>query len=529
MKLTLSSDYTLDTDDYAAEGVRINAMGMSGAGKSNTTAILAEQIIEQGGQVIIIEPVAEWHTLKAHYSNVVVIGGPFQDLPIDVRFIPEYVETALANGINLVVNVSDFETDEEQRDFVSRFLRSLYAREQRHRKPVFLFLEEADIWAPQMYDRFSRPCRDAVRTIAKRGRKIGLFLVLITQRPADIDKTPTSQAPIHILGKFAAPADLDSKTGVMFYAKKLNTKITEKDFMQLKIVKGEYAEFFINDAHGFRKVRVPAEMRKTPHGADTPDIEYAPVQVELAPVLEDLRKKLEEAMATKDAEESEINKLRKTIESLERTVERQGEQLRLASDLRSLLQGGDTADGADVAKKIMELEERHEEELQNIKNTWTSPEKLKDLEGELEKANKRAELLFENMLRYEAFEDALVNLIKHRMPTPAAVVDEKVLERLIDKKFSSLSASKRQRIQAPGETGIPWVDLWIPKLKKMERGIVVLLAGKIGTPLTKEQIALMLTYSVKGGSFNSAMSNLKKRYKLIIQEGDKYKIAESPT
>jgi len=526
MKLSLSPDYTLDTDDYAAEGVRINAMGMSGAGKSNTTAILAEQIIEQGGQVIIIEPVAEWHTLKAHYSNIVVIGGPFQDLPIDVRFIPEYVETALANGINLVVNVSDFETEEEQRNFVSRFLRSLYAREQRHRKPVFLFLEEADMWAPQMYDRFSKSCRDAVRTIAKRGRKVGLFLVLITQRPADIDKTPTSQSSIHILGKFAAPADLDSKTGVMFYAKKLNTNITEKDFMQLKVVKGEYAEFFINDVHGFHKVTVPAEMRKTPHGADTPDIEYAPVQVELAPVLEDLRKKLEEAMAAKDAEESEINKFGKIIEGLERTIARQGEQLKLASDLKSLLQGGEPSDSADVAKKIMEIEKKHEEELQLLKSTWTSPENVKGIEDQLTELEQQLESLD---LFKEAITAIIEPIVNELIPKNGPTLTDKQIEKLIERKIDELPVKKRQRIQDPGETGIPWVDLWLPKLKKMERKIVILLAGKIGVPLTKEQIALTLAYSVKGGSFNAAMSSLKKRYKLIIQEGDKYKIAEAST
>jgi len=379
MKLALSPDYELDTDDYAAEGVRINAMGMSGSGKSNTTAILAEQIIEQGGQVIIVEPVGEWHTLKANYSNVVVIGGPFQDLPLDIRFIGEYVETALSNGINLVVNVSDFETEEEQRDFVSRFLWSLYSREQRHRKPVFLFLEEADIWAPQQYDKFSKRCRDRVRTIAKRGRKVGLFLILITQRPADIDKTPTSQAPIHFFGKFMSGADLDSRTGVMFYAKKLGIKVTERDFMELKVIKGEYAEFFVYDINGFRKIMIPAEMRKTPHGADTPDIEYAPVEIELAPVLDDLKAKLEEAIAAKDAEESEISKLKKIIENNEKTIARQNEQLQLAGDLRSLLQGGATTDSTDIAAKIMEIEKSHDEEIQQIKDTWLSPEKAKEM------------------------------------------------------------------------------------------------------------------------------------------------------
>jgi len=526
MKLALSQDYELDTGDYAAEGVRINAMGMSGSGKSNTTAILAEQIIEQGGQVIIVEPVGEWHTLKANYSNVIVIGGPFQDLPLDARFIGEYVETALSNGINLIVNVSDLETEEEQRDFVSRFLWSLYSREQRHRKPVFLFLEEADIWAPQQYDKFSKPCRDRVRTIAKRGRKVGLFLILITQRPADIDKTPSSQAPIHFFGKFMSGADLDSRNGVMFYAKKLGVKVTEKDFMELKVIKGEYAEFFVYDVNGFRKITIPAEMRKTPHGADTPDIEYAPVEIELAPVLDDLKAKLEEAIAAKDAEESEISKLKKIIENNEKTIARQNEQLQLASDLRSLLQGGVTTDSTDIAAKVMAIEKRHEEEVQQIKDTWWSPEEGQQMEKQL--AELEAQMENMDLLR-EALGAIIEPLVKQHIPEQkSAKVSKSEIMAIVREVISDLPARTQKKLPA-AETGIPWIDIWLPKLKTpMQKKIIRLLVEKIGTPLTKDQIALATGYSPTSGTFNQTVADLKNKYKLIIQDGEKYSIAEAP-
>ena len=69
----------------------------------------------------------------------------------------------------------------------------------------------------------------------------------------------------------------------------------------------------------------------------------------------------------------------------------------------------------------------------------------------------------------------------------------------------------------------------MPKLKtKCERLIVTLLCERIGTSLTKTQIALALGYAEKGGSFNAALSGLKRKYKLIIQDGDKYRIAEAP-
>lgn len=108
-------------------------------------------------------------------------------------------------------------------------------------------------------------------------------------------------------------------------------------------------------------------------------------------------------------------------------------------------------------------------------------------------------------------------------------VDEKIIEKLIDRKINALPMKQRRRIEIPGDTGIPWVDMWLPKLKTpREKKIIILLANKIGTPLTKDQIALATGYSVGSGSFNSAISILKNRYKLIKQTGDTYTIVEAP-
>ena len=71
MKLRLSEDYVIDTDDYRREGLRIAILAMSGHGKSNAAADVVEDVLGQKGQAIILEPIAEWHTLKARYNNVV--------------------------------------------------------------------------------------------------------------------------------------------------------------------------------------------------------------------------------------------------------------------------------------------------------------------------------------------------------------------------------------------------------------------------------------------------------------------------
>jgi hypothetical protein len=183
-----------------------------------------------------------------------------------------------------------------------------------------------------------------------------------------------------------------------------------------------------------------------------------------------------------------------------------------------------------------------EEEYEQKKVEWKDAEEMYDqritqlvekadtIQETLEITTKSLEQISEQLLRHQIFENALRDFLKPLIPEASVKVDEKVIERLIDKKIAALPARKRQKVEPEGETGIPWVDMWLPKLKtKAERRIVTLLAEKIGTPLTKTQIALALAYSEKGGSFNSALNNLKRRYKLVIQDGDTYRIAEAPT
>jgi len=175
MKLRLSEDYVIDTDDYRKEGLRIAILAMSGHGKSNVAADVVEDVLDQKGQAIILEPITEWHTLKARYNNVVTVGGEFQDLPLEHDFAGEYVRASLENGVNLVVNVSDLEEETEQRKFVADFLWNLYRSEQKYRRVFFLAVEEADTWAPQMWDQTSKQSLARVSLIAKHGRSIDQF------------------------------------------------------------------------------------------------------------------------------------------------------------------------------------------------------------------------------------------------------------------------------------------------------------------------------------------------------------------
>jgi hypothetical protein len=303
---------------------------MSGHGKSNAAADLVEDVLEQHGQVIIIEPIPEWHTLKARFNTVVVIGGPYQDLPLETAFAHEYVKAALEKGISLVVNVSDIEDDVDQLHFISSFLWNLYRLEQKYRRVLFLVLEEADICAPQSWDQASKPSLSRVSLIAKQGRKIGIFPILISQRPADLHKSPLSQCNINLFGKFTSPADLDPKTGLMFLVKKQHLQITEDQIMKLPT-----GSFIVSHKGGVDTVAV--RKRLCPHGADTPLIDAKPFTADLSQALGNLREEISKAVEAKKGEESVIKRQEKEIGQLHEQVKQLLEKVNIKLSVKEML------------------------------------------------------------------------------------------------------------------------------------------------------------------------------------------------
>ncbi|PYB69034.1 ATPase [Thermoplasma sp. Kam2015] len=76
--------------------------------------------------------------------------------------------------------------------------------------PVFLFIEEAHNFAPPEKNRgngASRLLYDLVKKIAAEGRKFGIFLAIITQRPGKIDQDVLSQCNSQIILRITNPVD----------------------------------------------------------------------------------------------------------------------------------------------------------------------------------------------------------------------------------------------------------------------------------------------------------------------------------
>ncbi|GAB3660279.1 DUF87 domain-containing protein [Echinicola sediminis] len=66
-------------------------------------------------------------------------------------------------------------------------------REEREKDPVLFICEEAHRYVPNHGEAQYKEAQDAVRRIAKEGRKYGVGLMLVSQRPSDVEATVLSQ------------------------------------------------------------------------------------------------------------------------------------------------------------------------------------------------------------------------------------------------------------------------------------------------------------------------------------------------
>lgn len=80
-------------------------------------------------------------------------------------------------------------------------------RDEREKNPVLLVCEEAHRYVPERGDAQYEVAQSAIRRIAREGRKYGLGLMLVSQRPADIEGTVISQCNSWVVLRLGNVAD----------------------------------------------------------------------------------------------------------------------------------------------------------------------------------------------------------------------------------------------------------------------------------------------------------------------------------
>ena len=209
MKLRVSNDLILSADFVTSTQA---ILAQKGKGKSYAAAVEAEELLAAGQLVVIVDPTDAHFGLRSSPDGrstgypIAVFGGDHGDVQLEPGGGAVLAEAIVRERFSAIICTETMTKGEELR-FIGDFLETLYRK---NREALHLFIDEADLFAPQQpYGGEARTC-GATDDIVRRGRKKGIGCTLITQRASVLNKNVLSQADMLVALGCSHPLDLDA-------------------------------------------------------------------------------------------------------------------------------------------------------------------------------------------------------------------------------------------------------------------------------------------------------------------------------
>lgn len=194
----------LDLPLKALIGESVAVLGIKGSGKTNTAAVLIEELLSSGLPLTIVDIEGEYWGLKERFEILVVGRSPNVDIEVSAERAAKIAEFSVLHGVSVILDLSEFSQD-EMMNFLLRYFKSLWATCFTTRKPYEIVLEEAHEFVPQTV---RTPLKEVITRIALRGRKRGLGIISVSQRSAKVEKDVLTQASILFLHRVVHPIDI---------------------------------------------------------------------------------------------------------------------------------------------------------------------------------------------------------------------------------------------------------------------------------------------------------------------------------
>jgi uncharacterized protein len=196
-------------------------IGRKGSGKTYAAGKLAESLLGEGCQVVVLDPVGNWYGLrldqhgeKPSRYKVPILGGEHGDVPLEPGAGTIVADFVVSTGSSAVLDVSLFRKG-QRKDFVAEFAEQLFQRKKTHRTPLMLVIEEAQVFAPQRADRGEERMLGAIEDIVRLGRNYGIGSAMISQRPQSVNKEVLNQCEPLVVFQLVAKHERDAVRGWM--------------------------------------------------------------------------------------------------------------------------------------------------------------------------------------------------------------------------------------------------------------------------------------------------------------------------
>jgi prefoldin subunit 5 len=382
--------------------------GKSGSGKSNTAGKICEEILDEGYPLLVIDTEGEYYGLKEEYEVLHVGADEECDLQVGPEHAEKIAELALDQKVPIILDVSGYVKSNEADQLVHDTVKSLFDKEKKLKMPFPILVEEAHEWIPQQGSRGEDgEVTEMLIRVGKRGRKRGLGLCALSQRPQSVDKDYITQCDYRIWHKLDWETELNVVKRVL--GSEYTTGVSNLEPGQA-FIEADFMEFDHKDE---KAKKVSFLRKKTFDAGATPDLEDFK-RPELKSVSSDLVDELQEISEQKQREQDRIAQLEQQLEEKEEEIENledEVEQAQQISDMAEKFQenlmnsvSSGSADDSAIREKLDELREEKNERIRELESDKD------ELESELSNVRESRQELQQRVEDLEEYEQAVQHM-----------------------------------------------------------------------------------------------------------------------
>ncbi|WP_123533962.1 helicase HerA domain-containing protein [Halosimplex salinum] len=295
--------------------------GKSGSGKSNTASVVVEKLLDNGFGMLIVDIDGEYYGLKEEYEILHAGADDECDIQVTVEHAEKIATLALEQNVPIILDVSSFLDEDEAAELLTEVSKRLFAKAKKLKQPFLMLVEECHEWIPQKGS--VGECGKMLIKISKRGRKHGLGIVGISQRPADVKKDFITQCDWLVWHRLTWNNDT-----------KVVSRVLDREYAEAVEDLDDGEAFMMNDwAEEIQRVQF--RRKQTFDAGATPGLDDFE-RPDLKSVSDDLVSELAEISEEKEQTEDRISELRDQLDEKNSRIAELEAELQDARDMQRM-------------------------------------------------------------------------------------------------------------------------------------------------------------------------------------------------
>jgi len=443
-------------DPTEIQDFRLSVEGTSDTGKTNSLAVILEDLAEVSIPTLIVERVGALSTVRHEDDDIVVVGGKEEeavDLVVPLQELDQIGNWVLDKGMKVLLDVSTYSdySQEESRVHLAagKAVRSLNDRAQEKykagsRTKSLLVIDEAHYMAPKdnapepELDDNVKMCRGQIIKACTEGGNKGISTIVSYQRRAFLHNGVISLCKDWIVHGLA-------NEDAAKVAKKLNIDRDLIDELGVGEILARGDNLTSGELVGPTKVR----KRSSPDPREE-EFEIPETSAEKQEVLNEIQESIEERKEEREEEKSRVEELEEKVEQLQDEKEEMQDSLENREELRKALKGLNETDSSssedvqEISERAEELEEENEELRNRLEVKENKLQELREERDHLQEEYEALEEKFESRLQglnslRSAFQQ--LGLSSEDEVTVEGGVSEDDVESIVDEKLGEVDTA----------------------------------------------------------------------------------------